>query len=203
MARLTSYYQSGIVIGTDIDDKLQFSHSTLSALRRIEGRVLLLPPIFQSLIRDIDMLGAFNDTFRSEGTCIDCNHCVTQEILQNYAAMAAAYGQNAEYLRDKMRGAAELLSDTLNLKHQQIAQSIGENTLALTNAAVKDSATIRVITVVTLLYLPATFVAVSSSKDSVIHKADSRRHCSACNSSEQIWQIISRSPHLSCGSSLP
>ncbi len=203
ISRLTSYYQSGLVIGADIDDNLLFSHSTLSALRRIEGRVLLLPSIFHSLIRDIELLGAFNDTFRSEGTCFDYNYRVTQEVLQNYAAVAAAYSQNAEYLRDKIRGTAELLSDTLNLKHQKIAQSISENTLALTNAAVKDSATIRVITVVTLLYLPASFVAVSSSKSSAIHKTDDRRHCSACNSLEQTRQMGSRSPHPSCGSSLP
>ena len=194
MSRLTSYYQSGIVIGADIDDQLRFSHSTLSALRRIEGRLLLLPSIFHSLIRDINTLLDFNDTFRSDGACFDYNHCATQEVLHNYAAMTAAYSQNAEYLRDKIRGTAELLSETLNLKHQKIAQSISENTLALTNAAVKDSATIRVITVVTLLYLPATFVAVSSSKNSAIHKTDTRRHCSACSSLERTWQVGSRSP---------
>lgn len=76
--------------------------------------------------------------------------------------MANDYIRNAVFLLDKIRGTAQLLSDTLNLKHQQTSQNISENTLALTNSAVRDSATIRVITVVTLLYLPATFVAVSS-----------------------------------------
>lgn len=148
-------------MGADIDDKLQFSHATLSALRRIEGRLLLLPSIFQSLIQDIDMLRAFTDAFQGEESFLDSDHCATQEVLRNYTTMAAAYSQNATFLRDKVRGTAQLLSDTLNLKHQKNAQSISENTLALTNAAVNDSATIRVITVVTLVYLPATFVAVS------------------------------------------
>ena len=148
------------MISADIDEKLQFSHSTLSALRRIEARLLLLPPIFHSLIQDINMLKAFNDALRAVGSIPESDHCATQEVLQNYATMAAAYSQNAVFLRDKIRGTAQLLADTLNLKHQKIAQSISENTLALTDAAVKDSATIRVITVATLLYLPATFVAV-------------------------------------------
>ena len=74
-----------------------------------------------------------------------------------------AYSQNTAFLIDKIRKTAQLVSDTLNMKHQQIAQDTNENTLALTNAAVKDSATIRVITVVTILYLPTTFVAVSIS----------------------------------------
>lgn len=150
---------SGTVIGADIDEKLQFSHSTLSALRRIEARLLLLPSIFHSLIQNIDMLRAFNDTFQAEGSISNHDHCATHEVLQNYATMAAAYSQNATFLHDKIHGTAQLLSDTLNLKHQKIAQSVSENTLAFTNAAVKDSATIRVITIVTLLYLPATFVA--------------------------------------------
>lgn len=76
--------------------------------------------------------------------------------------MVAAYNSNAAYLLDKVQATAQLLADTLNLKHQQTAQRVSENTLALNDAAVKDSATIRVITVVTLVYLPANFIAVSS-----------------------------------------
>ncbi|KAM0794228.1 hypothetical protein BDR22DRAFT_876514 [Usnea florida] len=151
---------SRVVIGADIDEQLHFSHSTLSALRRIEARLLLLPSIFDSLIQDIQMLAAFNDALHGEGGTSDHNRCATQECLQNYITVAAAYSQNATFLRDKIRGTIQLLSDTLNLKHQKIAQTISENTLALNNAAVKDSATVRVVTVVTLLYLPATFVAV-------------------------------------------
>lgn len=106
------------------------------------------------------MLGAFNDAVQAEGDIFHYEQCATQEILQNYATMAVAYSQNATFLRDKIRGTAQLLSDTLSLKYQKIAQSTSENTLALTGAASQDSATIRVITIVTLLYLPATFVAV-------------------------------------------
>ena len=157
-----SKLQSKMIIGADIDEELQFSHSTLSALRQIEGRLLLLPPLFRTLIQDIDMLSAFDDGLQRGGSSLDNNHRPTQEMLQNYAAMASAYSQNAMFLRDKIRGTAELLSDTLNLKNQMFAQSMSVNTLELTNAAAADSAAIRTITVVTLLYLPATFVAVSS-----------------------------------------
>ena len=106
------------------------------------------------------MLAVFNDALHTDGSPSDQDHSATQEFLQNYITVTAAYSRNAIFLRDKLRGTIQLLSDTLNLKHQQISQNISENTLALNNAAVKDSATIRVITVVTLLYLPATFVAV-------------------------------------------
>ena len=107
------------------------------------------------------MLAAFTDALYDGGSTSDHNHRATQEILRNYVTVAAAYSRNAIFLRDKIRGTIQLLSDTLNLKHQKIAQTISENTLALNKSAVKDSTTIRVITVVTLLYLPATFVAVN------------------------------------------
>ena len=154
--------QSNIITGAVIDEKLQFSHSTLSGLRRIEGRLLGLPSIFQSLIDSIGVLDAFNDALQGDGSISSEDHKNTQEILQNYVAMAAAYNSNAVYLLQKIQGTAQLLADTLNLKHQQTAQRTSENTLALNDAAVKDSATIRVITVVTLLYLPASFIAVST-----------------------------------------
>ena len=148
-------------MGANIDEKLNFSHSALSALQRIEARLLLLPSTFGSLVQDIHMLAAFNDALHDEGSSSDHIHRATQDFLQYYVTMAAAYSRNAIFLPDKIRGTIQLLSDTLNLKHQKIAQTISENTLALNNAAVKDSATIRVITSVTLLYLPATYVAVS------------------------------------------
>ena len=155
--------QSRIIISAVIDDKLQFSHSTLSDLRRIEARLLLLPTIFHSLTQSIELLEVYSGAVQAGGSDSDekCNS--TSEILANYRALVEAYSQNTTFLVEKIRKTAQLLSDTLNMKHQLIAQNTNQNTLALTNAAVKDSATIRVITVVTLLYLPTTFVAVGIS----------------------------------------
>ena len=133
----------------------------LSELRCIEGRLLPLPSIFQSLVRNVHMLEAYNNDLQVDCSITSENHDSTQQILQNYVTMARAYSDNVTFLLDKIRGTAQLLSDTLNLKHQHTTQNISENTLALTTASVQDSATIRVITVVTLLYLPTTFIAVS------------------------------------------
>ena len=110
------------------------------------------------------MLEAYNDDVQADGRIADDTCRFTLETLANYRTLIEAYSQNTTFLVEKIRKTAQLLSDTLNLKQQQIAQNTNEITLALTNAAVKDSATIRVITVVTLLYLPTTFVAVSSRR---------------------------------------
>lgn len=143
--------QSRVVISATIDEELQVSHSTLSGLRRIEARVLLLPPIFRSLTHNIQILEAFNDALQTDSSTSNETNTEIKELLHNYATMVAAYNSNAVYLLDKIRGTAQLLADTLNLKHQQTAEHVSSNTLALNNAAVKDSATIRVITVVTLV----------------------------------------------------
>ena len=84
-------------------------------------------------------------------------------MLQNYVVLIEAYRQNAKFMIQKIRGTAQLLLDTLNLKHQRVAHSLSEHTLALTDATVNESVTVRVITIVTLIYLPTTFVAVCAS----------------------------------------
>lgn len=52
----------------------------------------------------------------------------------------------------------------LDLKSQSTALSINKNIFSLTKDTVDDSATVRVVTVVTLTYLPASFVTVSAQQ---------------------------------------
>ena len=132
----------------------------LLRLRRLEARLLLLPPIFQSLIQIIQTLQTMNDALQADGAVSDETHKATQETLHNYSAATAAYLQNATFILQKIRATAQMLSDTLKMKHQQTAQNISKNTLALNDRVVQDSGTIRVITVVTLLFLPGQFIAV-------------------------------------------
>ena len=116
--------------------------------------------MFQATIQAIQNLEAYTDALRLNGNMSVETYKCTKEVLQNYNNTTAAYSQNAVFVLNKVRGTGQLLSDTLNLKHQQNAEVISGNTLALNNMAAKDSATIRVITMVTLLFLPAQFVAV-------------------------------------------
>ena len=132
----------------------------LLRLRHLEARLLLLPPIFQSLIQIIQTLQTMNDALQADGAVSDETHKSTQETLHNYITATAAYLQNATFILQKIRATAQMLSDTLKMKHQQTAQNISKNTLALNNRVVQDSGTIRVITVVTLLFLPGQFIAV-------------------------------------------
>jgi hypothetical protein len=54
------------------------------------------------------------------------------------------------------------LADTLEMRnHNQLART-NEHLLNLQRENVEDSQTVQIVTVVTLMYLPASFVAVSS-----------------------------------------
>lgn len=132
----------------------------LLQLRRLEARLLLLPPIFQSIVQAIQTLQTMNNAFQADGAVSDETRKATQETLQNYNRMTAAYLQNATFILQKIRATAQMLSDTLKMKDQQTARNISRNTLALNNRVMQDSGTIRVITVVTLLFLPGQFIAV-------------------------------------------
>lgn len=53
------------------------------------------------------------------------------------------------------------LSVALSLKNQDTTVGINNKMLKLTNETFDDNATVRVVTIVTLIYLPASFVSVS------------------------------------------
>ena len=114
-------------------------------------------------MQTIESLKTFSDEMRAHESISFQVYRETQEILQNYIVLIQAYNKNAEFVLQKIRGTAQLLLDTLNLKHQRVAHGVSENTLALADTTVNESVTVRVITIVTLIYLPTTFVAVCAT----------------------------------------
>jgi LPS sulfotransferase NodH len=82
------------------------------------------------------------------------------EWLENYQRKATACANNAGALLTTCERAVQLLDRVLNLKCQQVAQQQNTAILALTKSTVDDSATVRVITAITLVYLSCTVVAV-------------------------------------------
>ena len=64
-------------------------------------------------------------------------------------------------LKDLSTDSLLQLTAALGLKGQITAQVISDNMLNLTKETVDDSASVRIVTFVTLVYLPASFVSVS------------------------------------------
>jgi hypothetical protein len=83
------------------------------------------------------------------------------EILINAANTATAYRDNVAVLLLKCTSTQEVLNNILNLNNQRIAQQQNDRVYYLTTATVDDSATVRVITAITLVFLSFTAIAVS------------------------------------------
>lgn len=62
-------------------------------------------------------------------------------------------------LRGKIKNSTALLTHGLDLKNEQLASGVNEQLLELTAKTREDSLTVKIITVVGLIYLPADFVA--------------------------------------------
>jgi len=79
----------------------------------------------------------------------------------NQKRKLAAYEENRAALADQCEFAGKLLRDRLEARDQLAMQKQSHYALQLTKSTVDDSATVRVVTVITLVYLSFTVVAVS------------------------------------------
>lgn len=83
------------------------------------------------------------------------------EFCANLASTTICYRENAATLLVKCTSTLGVLNSILNLNNQRIAQQQNDRVFYLTTATVDDSATVRVITATTLVFLSFTAVAVS------------------------------------------
>jgi hypothetical protein len=143
-------------------------------VRVIQGRILPLLPILSSSKEAFSALVKLSQSLkgRDPGAKIQF-----ETKMQNLLRQNTSFVRNARFLSDKTSQIAQLLSDILSLKNQSVAQEQNthlceisaitqqQNTKSfkMTGIMLRDSATIKVIAVVTLIYLPGTFVSVSKS----------------------------------------
>ena len=161
-------------MGASFGAELQVTADTLTRVRFIESRLLPLPPIFHSYTETLGNLSYFSTILFTEKNIGSDAKSETACILWNLIRQTASYTHNARFLLARTASIAQQLSGVLALKNQHIAMqqsshlfdltttshAQNESICAMTRASVKDSSTVRVITVVTLVYLPTTFVCV-------------------------------------------
>lgn len=94
----------------------------------------------------------------------DCHSKSEQEWLDlicNYRYRTSSYEAYVCGMKEKCSTALQLLNGILDFNNQNIARQQNERVYLLTNSTVDDSATVRVITGITLIFLSFTAVAVS------------------------------------------
>lgn len=144
-----------------LEEELRVNHKTLSTVRHAEARCLSLTPIFSSLQKVFQALHDLNNTLPERNITQQSNAHAMKQLLNNYGNMVDAYTQQASFLKSRTACLAVSITDTLSFKDSNTARSQSQYMLDLTLSTVDDSTTVRVITIVTLIYLPFTFMAVS------------------------------------------
>lgn len=146
--------KANTTVAAEIDKPLRVNHESLTAVRNTENRCLTLQPIFRSLDKTFDVLHQANAALGECGEIEKHDLQMMKQLLNNYSATVNSYGQAAWSLQSRTSRIAAHITDTLSFKDAYISKRQTEFML-------RDSTTVRVITVVTLVYLPATFMAVS------------------------------------------
>ena len=88
---------------------------------------------------------------------------VRRILAKTYNYRIASYNEHLQVLLKRCNSTAKLLEQLVASKNQKLAREQSNYVLTLTKSAAEDSAAIRVITIITLIYLSATVVAVSPS----------------------------------------
>ncbi|KAF8859385.1 hypothetical protein BDZ45DRAFT_361920 [Acephala macrosclerotiorum] len=134
--------------GTDI---LQELHSLLN-------KIMPISPRLRSTLGTISSLRTLYGTLRRENLYTEHHSVQILDELKTYEIHTEGHLASVALLEKKVQETVSLLAVALNLKNQSTTLSINHNILSLTKDTVDDSVTVRVVGIVTLIYLPATFV---------------------------------------------
>ncbi|KAE8348041.1 hypothetical protein BDV28DRAFT_165344 [Aspergillus coremiiformis] len=122
-------------------------------------KLLPMSSRLQVALEIVHKLGDVNRLFHGKGlTTDDDSQWVASEIAY-YQTAVEGYQNSVKVLEGKVKGISNLLAVALDLKAQTVANEINNQMLRLTSETFDDNATVRVVTLVTLIYLPASFVS--------------------------------------------
>ncbi|KAI9862934.1 MAG: hypothetical protein M1813_004107 [Trichoglossum hirsutum] len=155
---------SNIVLTTDFNnytgDVSKELIVKLTPLQNLEDKALSLTVRLRSSLATIRKLGETSKKLYDRGD-FACGGMDFQRVCDetnNLESELEGHLQNVKLLQKRARETLGLLSVALNLQNQAMVVNINQSILHLTESTVDDSVTVRVITIVTLVYLPASFV---------------------------------------------
>ncbi|KAK2800970.1 hypothetical protein FQN50_007945 [Emmonsiellopsis sp. PD_5] len=131
----------------------------LFKLQNIRDKILPLSPRLYVMRTGLEKLRELNEHFRMEG---HYSHRKANQIfddIQYYWIRVNGHLQSLGVLERKIQGILSLLEVALDIGNQVTSTEINDKMLKMTTHTVHDSAAIRIITLVTLIYLPPSFVS--------------------------------------------
>ncbi|PLN80585.1 hypothetical protein BDW42DRAFT_170829 [Aspergillus taichungensis] len=104
-------------------------------------------------------LGELNSSLYSQGFIKEPELWKIDNVLAHHRVSLEGSISSVTALERKIRGISQLLAVALNLRNQSVTIEINNRSLDMNRESVDDNATVRVVTLVTLTYLPASFVS--------------------------------------------
>ncbi|KAH8723313.1 hypothetical protein GQ44DRAFT_804389, partial [Phaeosphaeriaceae sp. PMI808] len=150
-------------ITTDISEVLTVGHESLSYVRYIADRILPLEPMTKGVERILGSLEEMRIWICCQRNLSEETSLMLKASATNLSNEASAYRNNAAFILQRVQVTAQVISDSMTFQHQAIAHSQNQHMATLADSTMKDSVNIRVITFVTLFYLPFSFIAVSNT----------------------------------------
>lgn len=156
--------QSVAMRGLRSKDPIGLNYEHLTNVRFIEDRCLFLSSIFNSYSRNLACMKLVRAAVTAERKLRVVGSPPTAFPLDiwcnNLQEEVASFDNNAGFLSKRCSNTAQLLSETLDFKTKRDQEIQTASTYELTHLTLDDSATMQVITVITLVYLSSTSIAV-------------------------------------------
>ncbi|KAL2872394.1 uncharacterized protein BJX67DRAFT_376216 [Aspergillus lucknowensis] len=128
-------------------------------LFHLHEKLLPLGPKLQVTHQILQNLIELNSVLKQHCTDPDKDEQDARDTLGFYLQRTGGYLQSLQVLDDRLRGAIKLLEVALDLGNRNMTGEINKRMLQLTTEGVNDSASVKVITFLTTLYLPASFAS--------------------------------------------
>ena len=142
-------------MGARLIDLPLISHPTISRVHFLSAHFSSLPSI---LAHQKSIFRLLNDKLKNT-TTFENRH---RRQLSHYSSLVDSYASNTLALQGKCASLLQFVVDSIGINNQLTAQKQNELMIKMAQTTANDSECIKIITIVTLLYLPASFVAVSS-----------------------------------------
>ncbi|KUJ18809.1 uncharacterized protein LY89DRAFT_780813 [Mollisia scopiformis] len=148
----------------DRSEYTMLNFETLQQLRHLAGKLIPIPTILQASIKTLRSIAEMSSTLdlgfqTSPSSNIMLRKSKSSYHLRAFQNRLESYLESCYVLQSRIENMTKFLADGLNLQNQEISAESNGHLVTLTKDTVDDSATVRAITFVTLIYLPATFIS--------------------------------------------
>jgi Mg2+ and Co2+ transporter CorA len=154
------------VANIDGEEYVDISFKKLQLWRDLEDRIMPLTSMFQVLLDLLETLEKVDQRFAARSRTDELNMSSDSsaskgktDFFRSRKGAVKALMASASGLQKRIHGVLGLLANTLEMRnHKQLAET-NKLLVNLQIENIEDNATVQIVTVVTLMYLPASFVA--------------------------------------------